>query len=146
MDVRRRSGEPGLHPICFDQIGVVHSPFDALEQLPRQPWEAPHAEGFIELFAAYEDGLHLIERRPWILVVSFLHRVRNNGLHVVTHSGGEPIGVFGARTPYRPNPIAVSRMQLLGREGRRLRVRQMDLLDGTPVIDIKTYIDHREHE
>ena len=136
----------GRQPICFEQIGVVHSPFNSIEELPRQPWEAPDAEGSIELFARFEDGLHLIERRSWILVVSFLHRVRETGLRVVTHSGGEPIGVFGARTPYRPNPIAVSRVQLLGRDGCCLRVRQLDLLNGTPVIDIKTYIDHREYE
>ena len=133
-------------PICFDEIGIVHSPFFTLEELPRQPWYAPDAEGWIELFPEYEDGLHLIERRQWILVVSFLHRVREKGLRVVTSEGAEPIGVFGARTPFRPNPVAVSRMRLVAREGRWLKVRQIDLLDGTPVIDIKTYIVHRDAE
>ncbi len=133
-------------PICFEPIGVVHSPVRSLDQLPRQPWYAPEAEGWIEVFPQYEEGLHLIERRRWILVVSYLHRADVRKMLVVPDGAKEPIGVFGARASYRPNPIAVSRMELVGRDGTRLNVRQIDLLDGTPVLDIKTYIERRQGE
>lgn len=146
MDTETSANLNPVTPICFEPIGVLHSPFRSLDELPRQPWYAPEAEGWIEVFPQYEEGLHLIERRRWILVVSYLHRADVRKMLVVPEGNDQPIGVFGARASYRPNPIAVSRMELVGREGTRLNVRQIDLLDGTPVLDIKTYIERRQGE
>jgi tRNA (adenine37-N6)-methyltransferase len=87
-----------------------------------------------------------IERRRWILVVSYLHQTAERRMQVVPEGGTDPIGVFGSRAACRPNPVAVSRMELIGRDGLRLKVRQIDLLDGTPILDIKTYIDRRDGE
>ena len=123
---------PQLRP-----IGVVHSLLRDPADAPRQGREAG-IEAEIEVFPEYAAALQGIGERPRLLVVCWLHRSRRDLLQVPPRDGaGPPRGVFSTRSPNRPNPLAVYPVEVLSVNRNRLRVRGIDAVDGTPVVDLK---------
>jgi tRNA-Thr(GGU) m(6)t(6)A37 methyltransferase TsaA len=122
-------------------IGFIHSPYHHTSAIPKGPGAKHDAEGAIELLREYEAGLTDIEGFSHLYVIWEFDR--SNGFDLIAHpptDGGRPHGVFSTRSPRRPNPIGLTVLELLGRDGALLRVRGVDMLDGTPVLDIKPYL------
>jgi tRNA-Thr(GGU) m(6)t(6)A37 methyltransferase TsaA len=122
------------------QIGVVHSPFTCATGTPVQPFCAAGTEGRIEVFDAYLDGLQDLDGFQRIWVLFWCHRASSPKLTVVPYRDTVPHGLFATRAPARPNPIGLSTVRLLGISGNLVRVGELDILDGTPVLDIKPYV------
>jgi len=131
-------------PLRLRPIGVVRSPFKNPSDLPPPAFAAPgfferKARGEIEIFPGFARGLDGLEGFSHIIVIFHFHRAGGAKLVVVPPGRSEPRGVFATRSPHRPNPLGLSVLKLLGRDGRVLQVSGLDLIDGTPVLDIKPY-------
>ena len=126
--------------ISFRPIGVIHSPFRDLSGMPIQPTGEASAPGFIEIFPEFVDGLKDLDGFSHIILLYYLHKVSGVKLTVTPFLDSEPRGIFATRAPTRPNPIGMSVVRLLGIEGSTLRVENLDILDGTPLLDIKPYV------
>jgi tRNA-Thr(GGU) m(6)t(6)A37 methyltransferase TsaA len=124
-------------------IGVVRSPHRDKSEIPKGPGAEHHAEGTLELRPELEAGLQDIEGFSHLYVLWAFDRSEGYELvSTVPLDLETPHGVFATRSPRRPNPIALSVVELLGRDGPRLRVRGLDMLDGTPILDIKPYLSN----
>lgn len=121
-------------------IGVVHSPYRSLEEIPRQGFFS-EAESVIEIAEAYAPALEHIEELEWLTVLYWAHLAERDRLVTTPPSGTRSCGVFACRAPHRPNPLSLCAVKLLRREGRKLFVQYLDALDGSAVIDIKPYVD-----
>src|SRR5215208_3625653 len=121
-------------------IGVLRTPFTDAASIPKGPGATHRAEGALELLPAYEAGLQDIEGFSHLYIVWVFDRAEGFSLRVTPPTDDRPHGVFATRSPYRPNPIGLTVVELLGREGTRLRVRGLDMIDGTPILDIKPYL------
>ena len=122
-------------------IGFIHSPYHQTSAIPKGPGAKHNAEGTIEMLREYEAGLTDIEGFSHLYVLWEFDR--SDGFDLIAHpptDGGRPHGVFSTRSPRRPNPIGLTVVELLGRDGGSLRVRGVDMLDGTAVLDIKPYL------
>lgn len=122
-------------------IGYVKSPYRDTSQIPKGPGAEHHVEGILEVRPELEAGLQDIEGFSHLFVLWVFDRSSGSELvSAVPLDRETPHGVFASRSPRRPNPIGLSVVELVGREGPRLRVRGVDMLDGTPVLDIKPYL------
>ncbi|MFV9677615.1 MAG: tRNA (N6-threonylcarbamoyladenosine(37)-N6)-methyltransferase TrmO [Methanosarcinales archaeon] len=121
------------------QIGVIHSPYKTLAECPRQASKSVQVAE-IEVFEEYAGGLKDIDGFSHIVVLYWLHKSQGHSLLVVTPWDAKPHGVFTTRSPRRPNPIGLSVVELIEREGNILRVKGIDACDGTPLLDIKPYV------
>jgi tRNA (adenine37-N6)-methyltransferase len=121
-------------------IGIVRSPYQDTAQIPKGPGAKHEAEGILEILPELEEGLANIEGFSHLFVVWVFHRAEGWDLLAKPPTADRPHGVFTTRSPRRPNPIGLTVVQLLGRDGPRLRVRGVDMLDGTPILDIKPYL------
>jgi tRNA (adenine37-N6)-methyltransferase len=122
-------------------IGFVRSPYRDTAEIPKGPGAEHRAEGALELRPELEPGLRDVEGFSHLFVLWVFDR--SEGFELVSTvplDEETPHGVFATRSPRRPNPIGLSVVELLGREGHRLRVRGLDMLDGTPILDIKPYL------
>ncbi len=126
--------------IAYRPIGVVRSPHTDPKSTPIQPCYATGIEGRIEIDPALEEGLDDLDGFSHIVLIFHFHRARPCRLKVVPYLDDEPRGVFATRAPTRPNPIGMSVVRLLRREGCLLHVADIDILDGTPLLDIKPHI------
>lgn len=132
-------------------VGVVRSPFKEPSALPPPALAPPRffekSTGEIEIFPEFAAGLDGLEGFSHILVLFHFHRAGASKLKVVPPGETKPRGVFATRSPHRPNPLGLSVLRLLGRRGRVLDVSGLDLIDGTPVLDIKPYTgrDRKSH-
>jgi tRNA-Thr(GGU) m(6)t(6)A37 methyltransferase TsaA len=123
-----------------EPIGVVHSPFAAQAGTPVQPaYAGEDAVGTIEVFEPFVGGLSDIEGFDRIWVLSWLDRSGPVRMRVVPYLDTSERGLFSTRSPNRPNPVGLSAVRLLRRRGAVLHVADLDLLDETPVLDIKPY-------
>ncbi len=121
-------------------IGYVRSPYTQDDQIPKGPGAKHEAEGELVIDEAYEAGLKDIEGFSHLYVLWVFHRSEGFNLLAQPPTAKRPHGVFATRSPRRPNPIGLTVVQLLDRDGRRLRVRGVDMLDGTPILDLKPYL------
>ena len=122
-------------------IGFVRSPYRDKAEIPKGPGAEHHAEGTLEIRPELETGLQDIEGFSHLFVVWVFDRSEGCDLvSTVPLDRETPHGVFATRSPRRPNPIGLSVVELLGRDGPRLRVRGVDMLDGTPILDVKPYL------
>ena len=126
--------------ITFHPIGVIHSPFNELADMPIQPSGESSAPGTIEIYPQYSAGLKDLDGFSHIILLFYLHEVSRMQLAVVPFLDAEPRGVFATRAPVRPNPIGLSVVPLRKIEGNILFVDHLDVLDGTPLLDIKPYV------
>lgn len=122
------------------QIGIIHSPFRTKEEAPVQGALCPEAEGTVEVFADYAPALKDIETFTHLYLLYRFDRAGEIALVRPTFLDDAPHGVFASRHPCRPNGIGLSVVRLIRREGSRLVVGGIDVLDGTPLLDIKPYI------
>ena len=126
--------------ISMRPIGFVRSPFSDTSQVPKGAGAQHTAEGVLEIEPEFEEGLTDIEGISHLFVIWVFDRSEGFALVGTPPCDDRPHGVFATRSPYRPNPIGLTVVELLGREGSRLRVRGVDMLDGTPILDIKPYL------
>jgi tRNA-Thr(GGU) m(6)t(6)A37 methyltransferase TsaA len=135
--------------ISYQPIGTIHSPFEGIEKVPIQPAAASGIRGTVEVFAEFAAGLQDVHGFSHIILLYHFHRVTQARLTVIPFLDDQPRGVFATRAPSRPNPIGLSIVRLLGIEGSVLYVENVDIVDGTPLLDIKPYVpafDHNEVE
>jgi tRNA-Thr(GGU) m(6)t(6)A37 methyltransferase TsaA len=122
-------------------IGVVRSPYQERSQIPKGPGAEHRAEGTLELRPELEAGLADIEGFSHLFVLWVFDRAEGFELVARVPLDEEaPHGVFASRSPRRPNAIGLTVVELLSREGPRLHVRGVDMLDGTPILDLKPYL------
>lgn len=120
-------------------MGIVHSPFKKAKGTPIQPVKAKHARGTVTVFEEFEDGLKDLEGFERIWLIYWFHRSARTRLRITPFLDDQERGLFATRAPTRPNPIGMSSVRLLGVEGNVLKVADLDILDGTPLLDIKPY-------
>ncbi|HEX4340168.1 MAG TPA: tRNA (N6-threonylcarbamoyladenosine(37)-N6)-methyltransferase TrmO [Polyangiaceae bacterium] len=127
-------------------IGTLHTPFPDRASAPRQPAAARGAKGTIELHpdGRHEHALSDIESFPLIWVLFWFHLNEGWRGKVLPPRSATRRGVFATRSPYRPNPIGLSVLRLERVEGLVLHVLDVDMIDGTPVIDIKPYLPYTD--
>jgi tRNA (adenine37-N6)-methyltransferase len=123
-------------------IGFVHSPFSETHQVPRGLGAKHEEEGVLEILPEFETGLKDIEGFSHLFVLWVFDRSQGYELEGTPPCDNQPHGVFASRSPFRPNPIGLTVVRLLGRERNRLRVQGVDMLEGTPILDIKPYMSH----
>jgi tRNA-Thr(GGU) m(6)t(6)A37 methyltransferase TsaA len=129
-----------MREIVYRPIGVVRSPFSALEGMPLQAVAAADVHGTIEIDAAYAGGVGDLDGFSHLHVVTHLHLSRRGALVVQPFLDDTPRGVFATRSPRHPNPIGLTVVRLDRVDGTSLHVTGLDLLDGTPVLDLKPYV------
>jgi tRNA (adenine37-N6)-methyltransferase len=121
-------------------IAYVKSQYQETREIPKGPGAKHDAEGYIEVLPEFEAGLQDIEGFSHLFVIWAFDRSEGYTLVGTPPTDDRPHGVFATRSPRRPNPLGLTVVELLGREGARLRVRGLDMLDGTPVLDLKPYL------
>ena len=121
-------------------VGFIRSQYTDTSQVPKGCGAKHEAEGFVEVLEEFEEGLLDIEGFSHLFVIWVFDRAEGFKLTGVPPTDTRPHGVFATRSPRRPNPLGLTVVRLLGREGRRLRVVGLDMLDGTPVLDLKPYL------
>lgn len=120
-------------------IGVIHTPFTETKGMPIQP-AFSQARGQVELLPEYVEGLQDLEAFSYIILIYALHRSSGYALHVKPFLDDIVRGLFATRHPCRPNPIGISTVRLLTCRGAVLEVEGIDVLDETPLLDIKPYV------
>lgn len=124
----------------FEPIGVVHSPFKDVRGMPIQSTGAKDVMGSVEINEEYVDGLKDIDGFSHIILIYHFHLSQGYSLHVKPFLDDEMRGLFATRAPKRPNPIGISVVRLEKVEGCKLQIRDVDIVDGTPLLDIKPYV------
>lgn len=133
--------------VCYRPIGIVRSPHKDAEGAPIQPSGARGVRGRVELLEELAPALRDLDGFSHIILIYHFHMSRGYSLEVKPFLDDKPHGLFATRTPRRPNAIGISTVALLSVEGNILHIEDVDLLDGTPVLDIKPYVpefDSRE--
>lgn len=124
----------------FMPIGTIHTPFKSLEGIPIQGALHPQTQGWVEIFPQYAPGLRDVEGFSHLILLYVFHRSQGFSLITKPFLEDVPRGLFAIRAPKRPNPIGLTVVRLLKRDGRRLEIGGVDMLDGTPLLDIKPYV------
>jgi tRNA-Thr(GGU) m(6)t(6)A37 methyltransferase TsaA len=131
--------------IAYRPIGTIYTPFEGIEQVPIQPTGAGGIRGTVEVLPEFVAGLKDLDGFSHIILLYHFHRVSQVKLTVVPFLDVEPRGVFATRAPSRPNPIGLSIVRLLGIEANVLQVENVDIVNGTPLLDIKPYVPAFDH-
>jgi len=126
--------------ISYKPIGIVHSPFTKPEGTPIQPVVSKNSEAVVEIYPEFKEGLRDLEYFSHIYILFHLHLAEKKELTVIPFLDTTPHGVFATRSPGRPNSIGISVVCLDKIESNMLYVKNIDILDGSPVLDIKPYI------
>jgi tRNA-Thr(GGU) m(6)t(6)A37 methyltransferase TsaA len=129
-----------MKTVTYKPIGIVRTPFTTLDNMPIQPAAAQGVLGTIELDPELVEGLSDLDGFSHILLLYHLHEAGTARLRVTPYLDDQPRGVFATRAPRRPNPIALSLVRLLRIEQNILHIQNVDILDNTPLLDIKPYI------
>lgn len=124
----------------MEPIGFVRSPHQEQSDVPKGHGAKHEAEGLLEIREDLEAGLQDIEGFSHLYVIWVFDRSEGYALTVTPPTDDRPHGMFSTRVPRRPNPIGLTVVEVLGREGRHVRVRGLDMLDGTPILDLKPYL------
>lgn len=127
-------------------IGVILTPFQHASGSPIQPAGAREVEGRVELLDAYTDGLKDLEGFSHIILLYQFHKSSRYELQVVPFLDTRRRGLFATRAPNRPNPLGMSIVKLIGIEGNVLYIKGADMLDGSPLLDIKPYVPAFDHQ
>lgn len=136
-----------MKEITIKPIGVIHTPFVEINNMPIQPLAAEGVKGVIELDESFVDGLKDLNGFSHITLIYQFHKVDGYKLQVVPFMDTEPHGIFATKAPKRPNAIGISTVKLLSIKNNLIEIEQIDVLDGTPLIDIKPFYpryDNRE--
>lgn len=136
-----------MEQITYKPIGLIHSPFIDVEGMPIQPSGAVGVKGTVELDADFAAGLKDLDGFSHIMLIYHLHLSEGYSLEVIPFLDDVRRGIFATRSPRRPNPIGLSVVRLMGMSGGILSIEDVDVLDGTPLLDIKPFVpsfDNRE--
>ncbi|MFH7325695.1 tRNA (N6-threonylcarbamoyladenosine(37)-N6)-methyltransferase TrmO [Desulfurivibrio sp. C05AmB] len=126
--------------ITMQPIGIIHTPFRQLAEMPIQPAGAVGVQGTVEIFEPFWAGLKDLDGFSHIILLYLFHGSQGFSLEVVPFLDTQPRGLFATRAPRRPNPIGLSTVRLDRIENGNLQVRNVDILDKTPLLDIKPYV------
>ena len=129
-----------IKEIRYKPIGIIHTPFKEPVGTPIQPSAAKGVEGTVIVFPEYVEGLQDLENFSHIILVYHFHLSKGYSLKVTPYMDTRSHGVFSTRAPSRPNPIGISTVRLLRIEENILYVKDVDIVDGTPLLDIKPYV------
>ncbi|MDQ6778753.1 MAG: tRNA (N6-threonylcarbamoyladenosine(37)-N6)-methyltransferase TrmO [Actinomycetota bacterium] len=132
------SGSP--ETICYPPVGVIRSPFTTLEGTPLQSVAGLEVRGQIEIHPQFAPGLKDLDGFSHLHLITHLHRGVPGGLEVVPFLDDTVRGIFATRSPRHPNPIGLSVVRLLAVAGPVLEIAGLDLVDGTPILDLKPYV------
>jgi tRNA (adenine37-N6)-methyltransferase len=132
--------------LTMQAIGYVRSPYTNTTEVPKGLGAKHETEGVLELRPEFEPGLKDIEGFSHLYVIWAFDRAEGFSLVGTPPTDDRPHGVFATRSPRRPNPIGLTVVELLSREGPALRVRGIDMLEGTPILDIKPYLSNVPRE
>jgi len=135
--------------LTLEPIGIIHSEHKVPKETPIQPVCAQGSAGHIEVFPQFAEGLDDIDGFSHLHLIYWLHRADeiagsvagSTPLKVIPFLDDVPRGVFAVRSPVRPNPLGLSVVRLVERRGAELLVKDLDVLDGTPLLDIKPYVE-----
>ena len=126
--------------ITYHPIGLIHTPFKSVEGMPIQPKGAKGVLGQIEIYSEYVEGLTDLDGFSHLILIYHLHRITSHSLKVTPFLDTNEHGIFSTRAPKRPNPIGISVVELLSVNENKLEIQNIDVLDKTPILDIKPYI------
>ena len=130
--------------IEYTPIGLVHSPFKELKEIPNQSFLAKGIRGTVEVYPDFKNGLQDLAGFSHIILLCHFHLVEGYRLRVVPSGDSYPRGLFATRSPRRPNPIGISIVRLEGIEDNILSVSDLDIMNETPVLDVKPYVGEFE--
>jgi tRNA (adenine37-N6)-methyltransferase len=137
-----------MEQIVLNPIGVIHTPHKDIKNMPIQPIAAEGIKGYIEILPEYASGLKDLDGFSHITLLYHFHKIRGFELQVIPFMDTRKRGIFSCKAPKRPNAIGTSTVRLLRVEGNIVYIEQVDMLDGTPLIDIKPFYpryDNREN-
>lgn len=126
--------------IIYKPIGIIYTPFKKPKGTPIQPDAARGIEGTIKVFPGYQKGLKDLDQFSHIILIYHFHLSKRYSLEVVPFMDDSPHGLFSTRAPSRPNPIGLSVVSLTKIEGNKLYVKNIDIINGTPLLDIKPFV------
>jgi tRNA-Thr(GGU) m(6)t(6)A37 methyltransferase TsaA len=130
----------GPGPVCYTPIGTIHTPWTDIAGMPIQPSGARGVQGTVRIFDEYAEGLRDIDGFSRVILIYAFHRSTRYDLTTKPFLDTVSRGVFATRSPRRPNAIGLSCVRLTGRDGSTLHVEDVDIVDGTPLLDIKPYV------
>ena len=131
--------------VIYKPIGIIYSPFNSLEEMPIQPTSDVSGSGIVEIFSEFVDGLKDLEGFSHIYLLYHFHKTRQSNLTVTPFLDKEVRGLFATRAPSRPNPIGLSLVELVRIENNLIYAERVDVLNETPLLDIKPYVPEFEH-
>jgi tRNA (adenine37-N6)-methyltransferase len=129
-----------MEEFIYKSIGIIHSPFKSLDGMPIQPSGANGVEGIVEVKLKYKNGLKDLDGFSHIILIYHFHRSEGFSLQIVPFLDDEFRGLFATRAPKRPNPIGFSVVKLKEVKDNILKIENVDILDGTPLLDIKPFV------
>ena len=127
--------------IILNPIGIIHTPFNSIKNMPIQPIAAENIKGYIEIFPEYTAGLTHLEGFSHIILLYHFHEIKGFDLMVTPFLDTKEHGLFSTRSPRRPNAVGISTVKLLGIEDNIIHIEMADMLNQTPLIDIKPYVE-----
>ena len=131
--------------VTYKPIGTIRTPFKDLKEMPIQPTSDASGVGVIEVFPEFTDALKDLEGFSHIYLLYHFHKVHQANLTVTPFLDSTPRGIFATRAPNRPNPIGLSLVKLVRIENNLVHIEGVDVLDQTPLLDIKPYVPDFEH-
>ena len=129
-----------MNEIRYKPIGIIHSPFKQPQGTPIQPAGAQGIEGTVEIASEYVEGLKDIDGFSHIILIYHFHLAKGHFLKIKPYMDDQSRGIFATRAPSRPNPIGISVVRLVRIDGNILHIKDVDIIDGTPLLDIKPYV------
>jgi len=130
--------------VTYKPIGVIHTSFNSLDEMPIQPTSDASGPGVVEVFPEYVDALRDLDGFSHIYLLYCFHKVRQSQLIVTPFLDSQPHGIFATRAPARPNPLGLSLVKLIRIDRDQVYVEGMDVLNETPLLDIKPYVPEFE--
>jgi len=131
-----------MQKIFMTPIGIIHSPYKQIEGIPIQGKFKPEVKAYIELKEEYAPGLRDLEGFSHAILIYYFHKSQKEQIIGKPFLEDKEYGIFAIRSPHRPNHIGISVVKIEGIEENKLHFSEVDVLDGTPVLDIKPYVKH----
>ncbi len=132
--------------VKFIYIGHIQTPFKDFSDIPTQPHRGLGIPGEIIIKPEFQEGLDELQKFSYIDVLFHLHHSKKYHLKTIPYMGTSPRGIFATRSPRRPNPIGLSTVKLVSIEENVISVENVDMLNGTPILDIKPHIPFYDNE
>jgi len=129
-----------MESFSLKPIGVIHTPFEEPKGTPIQPGRSDGARGTVDVYPEYAEGLNDLDGFSHITLLYYFHLSKGFELEVIPYLDDKKRGLFATRAPRRPNPIGLSVVKLEKIEGNILHITNVDMIDGTPLLDIKPYV------